>query len=101
MSIERDVMRVLAASLFLLMGCERSASKIDDPVLRECLQYLSDSGVDLNSDDFSWYADFCKVVRNYTHEKLTVYEIMAATDKLSDVLAMKPLPGFEAFGDRP
>ena len=94
MSIERDIMKVLAASLFLLMGCERAASKKDDPVLRECLQYLSDSGVDLNSDDFSWYADFCKVVRNYTHEKLTVYEIMAATDKLSDVLAMKPLPGF-------
>ena len=36
------------------------------------------------SDDYSWYGPYCSVVIRYTHGKLSVDDIMSASDKLND-----------------
>ena len=48
--------------------------------------YLTEIGVDINSDDFTWYADSCAVIARYTHHKLSGRDMMIAQDKLSDLL---------------
>lgn len=67
-----------------------------EDIMEEVYAYLESMGDDIHSDDFSWYGSFCKVVGEYVHGKLTVREIMEATDKFSDLL-VKGLPGFQVL----
>lgn len=59
------------------------------------LDWLAAHGVDLTADNYRWYGPYCAAVDHYTDGKLTVAEIMTATDKLSDLLTVG-LRGFYA-----
>ena len=61
-----------------------------DEIVYSVYAYLRKCGVDLNADNYDWYADFCFVVDKYVNNKLSVWEIMYATDKLSDLLLGQP-----------
>ena len=61
------------------------------------VDFLAEIGVDANSDDFSWYIDACDVIAKYTHNKLSVRDMMVAQDKLSDLL----LDGIHGISDTP
>jgi hypothetical protein len=82
--------------LLLLGGCGQE-STYADPIWDECSAYLVKNGVDLSADDYTWYADMCKVVRRYTHDKLTPTEIMVAMDKMTDLIQEGTVVEYKVF----
>lgn len=59
----------------------------------KALEWLENHGVDLTADNYSWYGPYCEVVSRYVNGKLSIGDILSATDKLNDLLT-KGLPGF-------
>lgn len=48
--------------------------------------YILKQGVDLASDDFSWYYGLCFILRKYTNKELSPSTIMAVFDKTEMVM---------------
>lgn len=88
----------VGVTVAFLLGCSKSEQdEAWTASWTDVKEFLVDNGVDLSADDYSWYADFCIVVRRYVHEKLTIRQVMVATDKLSDLFD-KGIPGFMPSG---
>ena len=83
-------------AMMSLCGCGKDSEPID-PLWKECSAYLVKNGVDLSADDYTWYPDMCRVVHRYTHDKLTATEIMAAMDKMTDLISQGDVMEYKVF----
>jgi len=65
----------------------------DEDIMSGVVSYLDDVEVDPDSEDFSWYVSYIRVVNDYVHGKMSVREIMFIHDKMDDLLTVG-LKGF-------
>lgn len=98
--MRRLVLGMVCGFLFCGCGNESAQNEIDlgtDKTWSECSAWLTEKGVDLTADDYTWYADMCRWVRRYTHDKLTVPEIMVVMDKLTDLMSKGTVMEYKIF----